>query len=60
MIAGISFWRFYFDFFNPTTKGPQIVTFLPALRKQVRHSLLIIWDDLPVHRRAFASLCGFA
>lgn len=52
VIAGVSFWRFYFRFFNGTIKAPQIVAFLAALRKQVRNKLLIIWDGLPAHRSA--------
>ncbi|MGI8738508.1 MAG: transposase, partial [Gammaproteobacteria bacterium] len=31
-------------------KGPQVVEFLKALRRQLKRRLLIIWDGLPAHR----------
>lgn len=50
LIAGVSFWRFYFRFFDGAIKGPQIVAYLKALRATIRGRLLIIWDGLPAHR----------
>jgi transposase len=50
LIAGASFWRIYFRFFNGTIKGPQIVAFLQALTAEIKGRLLIIWDRLPAHR----------
>jgi len=50
LIAGASFWRIYFRFFNGTIKGPQLVEFLKALTATIRRKLLIIWDGLPAHR----------
>jgi len=50
LIAGVSFWRFYFRFFDGAIKGPQIVEYLKALKATIRSKLLIIWDGLPAHR----------
>jgi len=50
LIAGASFWRIYFRFFNGTIKAPQLVEFLKALTATVKGKLLIIWDGLPTHR----------
>jgi transposase len=50
IIAGISFWNFYFRLHAGTIRGPQFVEFLQALTKQIRGKLLIIWDGLPAHR----------
>jgi transposase len=50
MIAGLSFWRFYFRFFPGAIKSPQIVQFLRALQATIGRKLLIIWDRLQAHR----------
>jgi transposase len=50
VIAGISFWNFYFRFHNGTIRGPQLVEFLKALVKHIGGKLLVIWDGLPAHR----------
>ena len=50
LIAGVSFWRFYFRFFDGAVRAPQIVEFLKALKATIRSKLLIVWDGLPVHR----------
>jgi len=50
MIAGLSFWRFYFRFFPGAIKSPQIVQFLKALQATIGRKLLIIWDRLQAHR----------
>lgn len=49
-MAGITWQRFYFRLFPGSIKGPQVVEFLKALRRQLRGPLLIIWDGLPAHR----------
>jgi len=51
VIAGISFWNFYFRFHAGAIRGPQFVEFLHALTKQIRGKLLVIWDGLPARRR---------
>jgi len=50
VIAGISYWQFYFRLFAGSIKGPQIVEFLKALKAQIKRKLLIIWDGLGVHK----------
>jgi transposase len=49
-IAGITFYRFYFRLFPGAIKGPQVIEFLHALGRQIRHKVLVIWDGLPAHR----------
>jgi hypothetical protein len=50
VIAGVSFWRFYFRFFPGSIKSPQVVEFLKALHKTIGRRLLIVWDRLQAHR----------
>ena len=50
VIAGISYWRFYFRLFSGSIKSPQIVEFLKALSATIDKKLLIIWDRLQGHR----------
>lgn len=50
LIAGVTYWRFYFRFFPGAIKGPQIVEYLKALKATLRGKLLVIWDGLPAHR----------
>ena len=50
VIAGVSFWRFYFRFFPGSIKSPQVVEFLKALHKTIGGRLLIVWDRLQAHR----------
>jgi len=50
VIAGLSFWRFYFRFFPGSIKSAQIVEFLKALRTTIGRRLLIVWDRLQAHR----------
>lgn len=46
LIAGITFWRFYFRLFSGAVRSAQFVEFLKALAKQIRGKLLIIWERL--------------
>lgn len=50
MIAGLTFWDFYFQLRAGTFRGPQFVAFLQALTQPIRGKLLVIWDGLPAHR----------
>jgi transposase len=50
VMAGITWWQFYFRFYRGAVRGPQAVDFLRHLRRQLRGRLLIIWDGLSVHR----------
>lgn len=49
-IAGLSWWRFYFRFFDGAIKSEQVVQFLSALQQQIRQRLLVIWDGAATHR----------
>ena len=50
MIAGITFWNFYFRLFPGAIRSPQIIEFLTHLLRHIPGKLLIIWDGLPAHR----------
>jgi transposase len=50
VIAGVSFWSFYFRLFPGAIKSPQVVEFLKALHRQIGSKLLIVWDRLAAHR----------
>ena len=56
VIAGLSYWRFYFRLFNGSIKSPQIVEFLKALQATIGKRLLIIWDI--ACRRIARNSCG--
>jgi len=50
VIAGISYWRFYFRLFPGAIRTPQVLEFLKALQATIDRKLLIIWDRLQAHR----------
>jgi transposase len=50
VIAGVSFWRFYFRLFPGAIKSPQVIEFLKALQGHIGRKLLIVWDRLTAHR----------
>ena len=50
VIAGVTFCNFYFRLYPGPIRARQCVDFLKALRRQIRRKLLIIWDNLQVHR----------
>ncbi len=55
LVAGITWWNFYFKLFPDAIKAPQIIEFLTHLTHLMRHlrrPLLVIWDGLPGHRSA--------
>ena len=52
VVAGITWWNFYFQLFPGAIKGPQIIEFLQHLMRHLRRPLLVIWDGLPGHRSA--------
>jgi transposase len=52
VIAGITWWNFYFKLFPGAIKAPQIIEFLEPLMRHLRRPLLVIWDGLPGHRSA--------
>jgi transposase len=49
-VAGLSWWRFYFRFFQGAIRTEQIIEFLTALKEQIRRPLLIIWDGAGAHK----------
>lgn len=52
LMAGITWWNFYFKLFPDAIKAPQIIEFLTHLLRHLRRPLLVIWDGLPGHRSA--------
>jgi transposase len=50
VIAGITFWNFYFRLFPGVIRSPQIIEFLTHLLRHIPGKLLIVWDGLPAHR----------
>ena len=52
VMAGITWWNFYFKLFPGAIKAPQIIEFLQHLLRHLRRPLLVIWDGLPGHRIA--------
>lgn len=71
-VAGLSWWRFYFRFFEGAIRSEQIIEFLSALKRQIGKPLLIIWDGVGMHKSrrlrewletqggAFAIACPYA
>lgn len=49
-VAGLSWWRFYFRFFDGPIRSAQIIEFLAALMKHIARPLLIIWDGVGPHK----------
>jgi transposase len=50
VIAGVSFWRFYFRLYNGSIRTPQVIEFLKVLHRTIGKKLLIIWDRLTARR----------
>ena len=50
VIAGITYWNFYFRLYPGSIKSEQIIEFLDALKRQIGQRLLIVWDGLAAHR----------
>ena len=50
MIAGITWWTFYFRLYPGSIRSPQVVNFLRHILRQLPDDLLIIWDGLAAHR----------
>jgi transposase len=50
VIAGITWWRFYFRLYPGAVRAAEVVDFLGHLLRQLPGPLLVIWDGLPVHR----------
>jgi transposase len=50
VIAGVTFWNFYFQIFEETIRSEQIIEFLQHLLRHIQGDILLIWDRLPAHR----------
>ena len=50
VIAGITFWNFYFQLHEKSIKTAEVIEFLRHLLRHLSGPLLIIWDGLPAHR----------
>ncbi len=50
VMAGITWWTFFFRLFPGAIRGPQVVTFLEHLLRHLPGKLLVIWDRLGPHR----------
>jgi transposase len=50
VIAGVTYWRFYFRMHPGTIRTPQVIEFLKALYATIGTKLLIVWDRLQAHR----------
>ena len=50
VIAGITWWQFYFRLYRGSIRARQAAQFLGHLRRQISSKLLVIWDGLAVHR----------
>jgi transposase len=57
VIAGITWWRFYFRLFPGAIQAPPIIEFLQHLMRHLRRPLLVIWDGLPGHRSTLVRDC---
>jgi transposase len=49
-IAGLSWWRFYFRFFEGAIRSAQIIEFLGALMKHIARPILVVWDGVGPHK----------
>lgn len=50
VIAGLSWSRIYFGFFDGAIRGEQVIEFLGAFKRQIRNKLPVIWDGEATHR----------
>jgi transposase len=50
LIAGLTFWNFYFQIFEKTIGSEQVIEFLKHLLRHIPGDLLLVWDRLPAHR----------
>ena len=50
LIAGLTMWKFYFERFEDSIKGEQVIVFLRHLLRCIEGKLILVWDGLPAHR----------
>lgn len=49
-VAGITWWKFYFQLHPGSIRSPQVVEFLSHLRRHIKKKLMVIWDRSKPHR----------
>jgi transposase len=50
MMAALSWQGFHFGFVDGPVVSDDLIAFLNDLKRQIRKPLLVIWDQLPVHK----------
>jgi transposase len=50
VIAGITWWNFYFRLHSGTINSERVIEFLEQLMKHLPGKILIVWDRLTAHR----------
>jgi transposase len=50
VIAGITWWNFYFQLVRGSVRSPQVVEFLTHLLRHLPGNVLVVWDRLAQHR----------
>jgi transposase len=50
LIAGLTYWNFFFRLHDGAIRGPQAAAFLQALARHLPGKLLVIWDGAAIHR----------
>jgi transposase len=50
VIAGMTFFEFYFRLFAGAIRGPQVIEFLRHLGRHLKGPVILVWDRLPAHR----------
>jgi transposase len=50
LMAGLTLWSFYFEFFEESVKAQQVDMFLQHLQRCIPGKILIVWDRLSAHR----------
>jgi transposase len=50
VIAGITFFNFYFRLYPGSIGAAELIGFLQHLQRHIPGKLLIVWDKLPAHR----------
>lgn len=50
VVAGVTWWNFYFRLYPGSIRSPQVVEFLSHLMRHIPKDMLVIWDGLKSHR----------
>ena len=59
IVAGMTFWNFYFRIFDKAVGKEETVVFLSDLLQYLRRPLLVVWDRLPAHRSKLVGIPRF-